>query len=123
MNDPIEREVENMGGMAASAEPHVFTDTIVTAPDGSEVEDAAGSHTGHVEMKESETTGSVMDTSDVVTEDSTMVAADAPTQEPVEAMSTSDSDSDMGTQAEASIYDDPIFGPIKRLMAEILGDA
>lgn len=113
MNDPIERDSEEVGVAVAHTEQEVVTEATTTTPNMDDVQGSVETHTDHPVGME----GDAM-SSDV----GTMEVAETVQETQVESPTVDASEGDTNTQAEKSIYDDPIFGPIKRLMVDILGE-
>ena len=97
MNDPIERDSEEVGVAVAHTDQQVVTETITPTPNLDDVHGRVEMHTDHHVTMESEAMSSDVVAAQVV-------------------------DTVQETPVENSIYNDPIFGPIKRLLIDIIGE-
>ena len=118
MNDPIEREAENIGVAVANTDQEVVAETVSTTPDVGDVQGAVETTTDHPVTTETEVVNQ-----DVVVENTAeVIASDTVGEESYEIPSVSASNDETETQAEMPADDDPLFGPIKRVFAGLLGD-
>ena len=118
MNDPIEKEAENVAVAVSNTEQDVVTDTMATESAVSEVEESVATEMDHVEMTETETI-----TSNMAAEEATEVVADAPVQEEAETVDVAEVTraDDTVTHNEMADDGDP-FGPIRQVLRDFIGE-